>query len=216
MANLIQDRKSIRKDGALFYQPVAATTVIYAGSLVNQDSSGYAVPAADDATHTFCGKADAQADNVTGAAGDINVEGHREGLFSFNASGMTQADINEEAYVVDDNTIGLGIASQPVNVTGVVAARISATRGGSYALAYTNASTLLAYGGGTGVDVSSDGDYTLTAPDGSQLLVTVTSASLPGSDQSDTLTIRSVKCGRIAEVTSATSVFIDIMAAARA
>ena len=213
MTTLTQDRKSIRKDGVLFYQPVAAATTIYAGSLVNHDSVGHALPAADVATHTFAGKADAQADNSAGVAGDKSVEGHRFGVFAFNTTGMTQAHINQDAYVVDDNTIGLGIAAQPVNVTGAIATRIATTRGGAYALAFTNATTLLSYGGGTGVDVSIDGDYTLMATDGSQLMVTITAASLPASDQSDNLTMRHVKCGRIAEVASATSVFIDIMAA---
>jgi hypothetical protein len=62
-------------------------------------------------------------------------------------------------------------------------------------LTYTNIGTLLQYTApgdtiGSTVDVSVDGTYTLRSNDASLFLeVTVTAASLPGSDQSDTLTI---------------------------
>jgi len=215
VANLTKDRKSIRKDGTIFSHPASATTTIYAGALVNLNATGYAVPSADDATHTFAGKADAQADNSAGSDGAIQVDGHREGVFEFNASGMTQADVNEDAYIIDDNTVGKSITAQPLNVTGVVLTRIPASRGGTYALAYTNAGTTLGWGGGTAVDVSSNGNYTLTATDGSQILATVTSASLPVADKSDNIIVRKVRCGSIAEVASATSVYVDILGAVR-
>lgn len=215
MANLTEDRKSIRKDGTIFSHPVAAATVIYAGALVNLDGSGNAVPAADDAAHTFAGKAYARADNGSGAAGDARVEGRREGVFEMNANGMAQGDVNAGAYVVDDNTVGKGIAAQPVNVTGVALKRISTSRGGTYALAYTSATTLLSWGGGAGVDVSGGGEFTLTATDGSQILATVTAGSLPGADASDNIALRHVRCGRIAEVASATSVYVDILGGVR-
>lgn len=215
MANLTQDRKSIRKDGTIFSHPAAATTTVYAGALTNINATGYIVPAADDATHTFAGKADAQADNSAGSDGDIQVEGHREGVFEFNASGMTIADVNEDAYIVDDNTVGKSISAQPVNVTGVLLTRISTSRGGTYALAYTNTGTTLGWGGGSAIDVSGSGDFTLTATDGSQILATVTAGSLPGTDQSDNITLRKIRCGSIAEVASATSVYVDILGAVR-
>lgn len=216
MGNLTADRKSIRKDGTLFAHPVAASTTIYAGALVSLDASGNAVPSSDTATDTFAGKADMRADNASGSAGDVTLEGHREGVFEFNAVGMAQADTNDDAYVVDDNTVGKGILAQPTNVTGVALTRIPTSRGGTYALAYTNTGTTLAWGGGSAIDVSASGDFTLTAPDGSQILATVTAGSLPGSDQSDNIQLRYLKCGRIAEVASATSVYIDILTAVRA
>ncbi len=216
MANLAEDRKSIRKDGTLFSHPVAASTTLYAGALVNLDSTGYAIPSADDATHTFAGKADAQADNSSGADGDERVEGHREGVFEYSATGMTQSNVNDDAYVVDDNTIGLGIAAQPTSVTGVTLKRIATSKGGAYALAYVNAGATLSWGGGTPVTVSSGGDYILTGADGSQIMATVVSASLPSSDASDaSIALGHVRCGKIAEVVSATSVFIDILGAVR-
>lgn len=108
MANLTTDRKSMRKDGTLFTLPVAGNTVIYAGSLVSINAEGYAVPAGDRPGETFAGKAYTRADNRGGANGDVTVDGHRSGVFEFNAIGMTQADLNQDAYVVDDNTVARG------------------------------------------------------------------------------------------------------------
>jgi len=215
VANLTEDRKSIRKDGTVFSIPTAASTVVYAGALVCVNVGGYAVPAADDATHRFAGKADKRSDNSAGADGDIRTEGRREGVFEYNASGMSVADSGEDVYIVDDNTVGKGVAAQPVNVTGCTVNRLPASRGGVYALAYVAAGTTLSWGGGVAVNVAAGGDFTLTAPDGSQILVSVVSGSLPGTDQSDNVTLRHVRCGSISEVASATSVYVDIFGAVR-
>lgn len=215
MANLTTDRKSIRKDGTLFNHPVGASTVIYAGALTSINSSGYAVPAADSSAQTFAGKADTRADNSAGANGSASVDGHRSGVFEFNSSGMTQADLNQDAYVVDDNTVSRGIVAQPANVTGVVLKRLPTSRGGTRSLAYTATGTTLAFGGGPAVNVGAGGEFTLTATDGSQVLATVTAGSLPVGDQSDNIQLRHVRCGKIVEVATSASVFVDILTAAR-
>lgn len=215
MAQLTADRKSERKQGIIFALPVAASAHIYAGAMLSSDSSGYLVPASDTADEVFVGVAKKEIDNSSGANGDLTSEGYLKGIFQMNASGMTQADLMKDAYVVDDNTVGTGIVAQPTNVTGVVVERTPLSVGATKSLAYVNSGTTLAYGGGTAVDVSSDGTYTLTATDGSTVKVTVTAASLPGSDQSDNIQMRNVKVGRIIEVVSATSVFVDVSKAAR-
>lgn len=215
MANLTTDRKSIRKDGTLFNHPVSASTVIYAGALTAINSSGYAVPSADSSAQTFAGKADTRADNSAGANGSASVDGHRSGVFEFNSSGMTQADLNQDAYVVDDNTVSRGIVAQPANVTGVVLKRLPSSRGGTRALAYTATGTTLAYGSGSAVNVGAGGEFTLTATDGSRILATVTAGSLPVGDQTDNIQLRHVRCGKIVEVATSASVFVDILTAAR-
>ncbi len=215
MANLTADRKSIRKDGTLFTHPVAGSTVIYAGALTAVNSSGYAAPAADDSTLSFAGKADTRTDNSTGANAGATVDGHRSGVFEFNASGMTQADLNQDAYVVDDNTVGRGIAVPPANVTGVALKRLPTSRGGTRQLAYTATGTTLAYGGGSAVNVGAGGEFTLTATDGSQILATVTAGSLPVGNQTDNIQLRHMRCGKIVEVVSSASVFVDILTAVR-
>ncbi len=215
MAVLTADRKTERKQGAIFGLPVAAAAQIYSGAMLNVNSGGYLAPAGDSVGETFVGVSKQEADNSSGANGDITCEGYLKGVFQMNAGGLTQADLVKEAYVVDDNTIGLGIVAQPTNVTGAIVSRIPASRGGSRTLAFTFTGTTLTYGGGTAVAVSSDGDYVLTATDGSEILVTVTTASLPGSNQSDSLQLRNVRVGRIIEVVSSSSAFIDISKAAR-
>lgn len=82
------------------------------------------------------------------------------------------------------------------NVTGVVIDDVSPSCGaGSATLAFTSTGSLLAFTApgdtaGTGVDVSSDGTYEIYSNDTTKyIIVTVTSASLPGTNQSDSLTL---------------------------
>ncbi len=215
MAQLTADRKSERKQGSLFALPAAAAARVYAGALVTADNAGYLQPATDASGQVFVGVSKKETDNSTGLNGDVTCEGYLKGVSQMNASGITQADLVKEAFVVDDNTIGLGVVAQPVNVTGVTVHRTANSEGGTKSLSYTNAGTTLSWGGGSAVTVSSDGDYILTATDGSRIMVTVTAASLPVADQSDNIQLRYVKVGRIIEVVSASSVFIDISKAAR-
>ncbi len=68
------------------------------------------------------------------------------------------------------------------------------------------------FGGGPvdGVDVSVDDTYTILGSDGSYLVVDVTSASLPGSDQNDTITIANIANEVFDDVTKAESAAGDI------
>lgn len=215
MTALTEDRKTERKQGIIFALLASAGEHIYAGAMVSVDADGYVVHATDTADHKFLGIARKEADNSSGSDGDKTCEGYMVGLFEMISSGITQSGLAKEAYVVDDNTVGKGIVAQPTNVTGVVLERTPLSAGGTLTLAFTYSGTTLSWGGGTAIDVSSDGTYTLTAPDGSTIRATVTSASLPGSDKSDDIQLRHVKAGRIIEVVSSGSVFLDISTAAR-
>jgi len=88
--------------------PVAASTVIYGGSIVAINQAGYAVPASADPTLFVVGVAVATADNSTGAAAAILVDIER-GVFSMNNSSSTSAltdnDIGRVCYAADDNTV---------------------------------------------------------------------------------------------------------------
>lgn len=206
MANLTSDRDTIRKDGSLFSYPVVSGVTIYAGALVNLDSEGYAVPAADDATHRFAGVA-------WPVGGSGRVCGCCRDAFEFNARNMTYTDTGADVYIVDDNTVGLGIVAQPANVTGVTLARIVTSRGGEYKLNYTridDTNRYLTYGAGNLKTIISDGAFTLTAADGSQIMAMVTVESLPPADASDTVKLRHVRCGKIVEVSNPGSVFVDV------
>ena len=106
MAFLTADRKSIRKDGAIFAYPVASNTVIYAGALTAIDEDGNAVPAGSSQARRLVGKADMRGDNSNGASGDVIVTGHREGVYEYTtASDVTRSDIGRPVFVVDDQTV---------------------------------------------------------------------------------------------------------------
>jgi len=100
-------------------------------------------------------------------------------------------------------------ASAPVNVTGVVIDDVPAQSGpGAATLAFTFTGTTLAYTApgdtaGAAVDVSADGTYELYSGDtANYMIVTVTAASLPASDQSDAITLTNVAEGLFDSVSS--------------
>jgi hypothetical protein len=103
---------------------VAAASKIYQGALVGINGSGYAVAGAsfDDTTRAI-GRAEAQADNTSGAAGDINVS-VRRGVFKFvNSSSndaLTIADVGNECFLVDDQTVARTNTAGTRGVAGLV------------------------------------------------------------------------------------------------
>lgn len=95
------------RPGSTTRYPVAASTKIYAGTLVALNSSGFALPAADTAGLRVIGRAEASVDNTAGSAGDLNVD-TKEGVFLFNNSATDAVDANDRgkiAFVEDDNTV---------------------------------------------------------------------------------------------------------------
>lgn len=86
---------------------VAANATIYAGAIVAFNSAGFAVPAAAVAAHRIDGRAEEQVrGGPTDGAATVLV---RPGVFRFdNATGadaVVQADLLNECFVVDDNTV---------------------------------------------------------------------------------------------------------------
>lgn len=98
--------------GRRFVDPVAATTRIFAGSMVALNASGYAIKAVTTATR-IRGVALAEADNSTGTAGAIGVEIERGPFLMANdtTNPVTRAHIGTNVYVVDDNTVGSSATS---------------------------------------------------------------------------------------------------------
>jgi len=123
MAALTADRNTPRRDGESISLPVAASKKIYAGALVARDASGYATPGATATTLLGVGRAEAQADNSSGAAGAISVDVER-GVFRFaNSSGadeITRADIGGDCYIVDDQTVAKTNGTSTRSVAGKV------------------------------------------------------------------------------------------------
>lgn len=98
---------TIGHPGLTLALPVAASTKIYAGTLVAVDANGYAVPASDTASLKVVGRCEALADNSAGSAGDIRVTVAR-GSFWYANSGTDAVDANDRfkvCYVADDQTV---------------------------------------------------------------------------------------------------------------
>ena len=120
---LAADRNTLTREDKLFADPVKAATKIFAGSLVCLDASGWAVPGAAATTLIARGRAEAQADNTAGANGAINVT-VRRGTFRWknSASGdlITRAEIGDDCYVVDDETVAKTNGSSTRSVAGKI------------------------------------------------------------------------------------------------
>lgn len=123
MAALTTDRNTAMRDGHIVSLPVAASVKIYAGALVALDSNGSAKPGETATGLLGIGRAEAQADNSSGSAGDVNVE-VRKGVFRFeNSVGgdeITLADIGSDCYIVDDSTVAKTDGTSTRSVAGKV------------------------------------------------------------------------------------------------
>jgi len=108
MAVLTTDRNTPTRENRSYVRDVAATKKIFAGALVCLSATGYATPGAVATTLKADGRALAQADNTSGADGDIKVTVEK-GTFRFanSAAGdlIAKADIGATAYIVDDQTV---------------------------------------------------------------------------------------------------------------
>ena len=129
MAGLTRDRATSYREGVELDYPVAASTKIYAGSLVCVNADGFAVTAADTSGYVFVGVALEQVDNSAGANGAKNVRIRREGVFEFDAASITQAMVGDPMYAVDDHTFD--DAAGPTNdiKVGLLVKYASATKG---------------------------------------------------------------------------------------
>ena len=108
MAALTADRNTPYRRGDDYVYPVAATTKIYAGSVVMLNAAGDATKGATATGQIAAGRAEEQADNTTGAAGAKTVK-VRKGVFrwanSAAADAITKAEIGDTCYIVDDQTV---------------------------------------------------------------------------------------------------------------
>ena len=124
MTALTKDRDTKQRDGVLFVMPVAAAKKIFAGSLVATDASGNATPGATATTLKGAGRAEEQVDNSAGSAGDETVR-IKKGVFQFgNSAGgdeITRADIGNDCYIVDDQTVAKTDGTSTRSVAGKIA-----------------------------------------------------------------------------------------------
>jgi hypothetical protein len=126
---LTADRPTAQKDGIDFPVPVAAATILYAGSLVCADADGFAVPAADTAGLKFLGMALKHVDNSAGANGDKTITVRAGMALRLKGSSLAQAQVGDSMYAVDDETVAaVGVTTNDVLV-GTLHEFISATEG---------------------------------------------------------------------------------------
>lgn len=111
-----------------FSAPIAATTTIWAGTLVALDSAGRAVPASTATGLRAVGRAATNGgldkwDNSAGAAGAFQVE-IEEGIFFWGNSAagdaIAQAQVGLACYAVDDQTVAKTSNAGARSVAGVV------------------------------------------------------------------------------------------------
>lgn len=108
MAALTQSRPTPKRPGDRFSRPVAAGVTIHQGALVALNAAGLVTPGATAVGLTADGMAVETADNADGAASAIAVEVEK-GVFRFanSAAGdaITAAEIGDDCYIVDDQTV---------------------------------------------------------------------------------------------------------------
>ncbi len=120
MTALTEDRNTPRREGDVFEHPVAASTVIYAGSLVALDASRNAIPGATATGLVAAGRAEERVDNSAGIAGAKTVR-VRKGVFRFANDGtVSRADIGGTAYIVDDQTVANNDGTGTRSAAGVI------------------------------------------------------------------------------------------------
>lgn len=108
MAALTEARTTPKRDGKTFARGVAADAVIHEGALVCLSATGFATPGAVATTLVADGLALSSVDNTDGANGAVTVEVEK-GTFRFAnsaaADAITAAEIGDNAYIVDDQTV---------------------------------------------------------------------------------------------------------------
>jgi len=110
MATKTADEARAFELGDIGELPVVATDVIYEGSAVGDNGSGYARPLV--AADPFWGFAESQADNSTGVAGAVNVRVRETGKVKLSVTGVTGVgDVGTDVYASDDDTFTLTTTS---------------------------------------------------------------------------------------------------------
>lgn len=124
MAAATKDRKlNLTNVRRTFTGLVAASTIIYAGTLVAINAAGNVVPASDTAALKVVGVALEQVDNSAGAASAKKVS-IGTGTFEFDNAGgaIVLAGVQRLCYVADDQSVSTAAAMTNDVVAGLVVA----------------------------------------------------------------------------------------------
>lgn len=107
--------------------PVAASTVLYQGTLVFVNAAGYADDDTASGVNKFAGIAVGIADNSGGSAGDIQVELYTDGDFELVGASFAQTDVGLDVFGDDNYTVATSDGAASVRV-GSCAGYVSATK----------------------------------------------------------------------------------------
>ncbi len=126
MVAMTQDRNTSRRERGLLQVLVAASAMIFAGSIVCVNADGYAVEGDTDPDLIYMGRAEHAVDNTGGADGNVSLLVRTDGAFQFENSAtdpVTQASIGMLCWVVDNQTVaatsGTGTRSACGRVVGI-------------------------------------------------------------------------------------------------
>ena len=128
MTALTEDKQIELQDGVERPFKVAASQKIFAGALACVNAAGYALEGSDTAGLIFQGIAMEQKDNSSGANGDLEIIIRRRGLVKvIMGTAITIANIGDNVFLVDDQTVDLvGNVSNAI-FCGIIAGYIDTT-----------------------------------------------------------------------------------------
>lgn len=123
MTALATDRRTPERSGDRREPAVKGSTLIYAGAIVAMGADGYAVPMSTATTLKGIGRAQERVDNSSGADGAETVRVDR-GIFRYANSAaadeITAADIGNDCYGVDDQTVAKTDGTSTRSVAGTI------------------------------------------------------------------------------------------------
>lgn len=122
MVALTADRNTVLREGDEYVDPVAANVTIFAGALVMLNAAGNATPGATATGQIARGVAQEVVTNGA-VAGAVNAR-IRPGIYRFanSAAGdlITRAEIGDDCFIVDDQTVAKTNGTNTRSVAGKV------------------------------------------------------------------------------------------------
>ena len=114
-----------RADGLRTSGPVYEAVRLYGGTMAFYNATGYLVPTVNSGANRFGGIVVNEADNSSGASGDIDAELLADGCFLLAGTGFTQASVGLDAYASDNYTITT--SSSSTSYVGLIVGYVSST-----------------------------------------------------------------------------------------
>lgn len=128
MTALAKDRDTRKKPGQLGEGPMAAAALVYGGAILCFNSGGYLIKGSDAAGLIMAGISSARVDNSAGANGALKAVFERDGLHLMTlGTAITQANLGDPVYVVDDQTVDLAANVTHLILAGIIAEMVTTT-----------------------------------------------------------------------------------------